>query len=83
MFFDRDDIRRRKLTAKLPGAYKRWPLLAGVAAGLWVMVLAYLVRMIFSMLRGDSYTAWFSLLWSIVCFALWNLLHRWARKYPS
>ncbi len=80
MFFDRDDIRRRMLIAKLPGAYKRWPLLAGVAAGLWVMVLAYLVRMVLSMVSGQSDTALFSLLWSAVCFVLWNLLHRWARN---
>jgi len=80
MFFDRDDRRRRRLATKLPGAYKKWPPLAGVAAGLWVMVLAYLVRMVFSTLRGDSYTAIFSLLWSVVCLVLFTLLHRWARR---
>ena len=81
MLFDRDDIRRRMLAAKLPGAYRRWPLLAGVSAGLWVMVLAYLVRMMLSILSGQSGTALFSLLWSAVCFLLWSLLHRWARKH--
>lgn len=80
MFFDRDDIRRRKLTARLPGAYKRWPLLAGIAAGLWILVLSYLVRMILSLVSGESATAVYSLLWSAVCYFLLNLLHRWARK---
>ncbi len=83
MFFDRDVIRRRKQAAKLPGAYKRWPLLAGVAAGLWVMVLAYLVRMVLSLISGETVTALFSLLWSSVCFILWNLLYRWARKHQA
>lgn len=80
MFFDIDDIRRSMLRAKLPGAYKRWPLLAGVAAGLWVMVLAYLVRMVLGIVSGHGGTAAFSLLWSAVCFVLWSLLHRWARS---
>jgi hypothetical protein len=83
MFFDRDDIRRRKLAAKLPGAFKRWPLLAGVAAGLWVMVLAYLIRMILSLISGEVTTALFSLLWSVVCFFLWSLLYRWARRHQA
>ena len=78
MFFDSDDIRRSTPRAKLPGAYKRWPLLAGVAAGLWVMVLAYLIRMALGIVSGHSGTAAFSLLWSAVCFVLWSLLHRWA-----
>lgn len=83
MFFDKDDQRRRKMLEKLPRAYKRWPILAGVAAGLWVMVLAYLVRLVYSLVTGNPDTAAFSLLWSVVCLVLWTLLHNWAKKHPA
>jgi len=64
----------------LPAAYRRWPLLAGVSAGLWVLVVAYLVRMIFNIVRGNGTIAFFSFLWSVVCLFLWSLLHNWAIK---
>ncbi|MBW7996373.1 MAG: hypothetical protein FVQ81_07380 [Candidatus Glassbacteria bacterium] len=83
LFFDKDYIRRRRLREKLPGAYRRWPLLAGVAAGLWVCVIAYLGRLVLSLIHGHGETALFSLLWSALCFVLWGLLHNWARKYQA
>jgi len=64
----------------LPAAYRRWPLLAGVSAGFWVLVLAYLIRMIFNIVQGNGTIALFSFLWSMVCFLLWGLLHNWAIK---
>ena len=73
---------RTSLNSLLPKAYRRWPLLAGVSAGLWLLVMAYLVRMILSLLRGDQSTAFYSLLWSLVCLILWNLLSQWARHKP-
>jgi len=66
----------------LPQAYRRWPLLAGVAAGLWVLVIVYLGRMLLNLVQGDGKTASYSLLWSVVCLGLWRLLHNWARKQP-
>jgi len=63
----------------LPEAYRRWPLLAGVAAGLWVLVLFYLVRMLISLFQGYGKAAAFSLLWGLVCLALWSTLHWWAQ----
>lgn len=83
LFFDNDEIRKRRLRKKLPGAYRQWPLLAGVAAGLWVMVFAYLGRMVLSLIQGNVRTALYSLLWSAVCFVLGNLLHNWARNYRA
>ena len=65
--------------ALLPGAYRRWPLLAGVAAGLWVLVVFYLGRMLVTLWQGHGKAAAFSLLWSLVCLVLWSLLHQWAR----
>ena len=65
--------------ALLPETYRRWPLLAGVAAGLWVLVIFYLGRMLITLMRGYPKAAAFSLLWSIVCLALWSILHQWAR----
>ena len=76
MLFNRNRFNR----AKLPEAYRRWPLLAGVAAGLWFMVLVYIVRLVLNLIRGDSQTAAFSFLWSVVCLILWTLLHNWARR---
>ena len=64
----------------LPAAYRRWPLLAGVSAGLWVLVLVYLVRMILNIVQGNSTIAFFSFLWSVVCLFLWGVLHGWAVK---
>ena len=65
--------------ALLPEAYRRWPLLAGVAAGLWILVLYYLGRMLVTLFQGHGKAAAFSLLWCIVCLALWSMLHQWAR----
>ena len=48
--------------ALLPGAYRRWPLLAGVAAGLWVLVVFYLGRMLVTLWQGHGKAAAFSLL---------------------
>lgn len=62
----------------LPAAYRRWPLLAGVSAGLWVLVLVYLARMILNLVWGNGTIAFFSFLWSLVCFFLWSMLHGWA-----
>jgi hypothetical protein len=64
----------------LPAAYRRWPLLAGVSAGLWVLVLVYLARMILNLVRGNGTIALFSFLWSLVCFFLWSMLYNWAIK---
>jgi len=64
----------------LPAAYRRWPLLAGVSAGLWVLVLIYLARMILNLVRGNGTIALFSFLWSLVCFFLWSMLYSWAIK---
>ncbi|MBN2290463.1 MAG: hypothetical protein JXQ83_14105 [Candidatus Glassbacteria bacterium] len=75
-----DKYSQRKV---LPAAYRRWPLLAGVAAGLWVLVLFYLGRMLVTLWQGHGKAAAFSLLWSLVCLALWSLLHRWARNRPT
>ncbi|OGG00327.1 MAG: hypothetical protein A3F83_08100 [Candidatus Glassbacteria bacterium RIFCSPLOWO2_12_FULL_58_11] len=73
---------RRHLNPLLPKAYRRWPLLSGISAGLWLLVLVYLVRMILSLIRGDQSTAFYSLLWSLVCLILWTLLFQWARHKP-
>ena len=83
MPFNRIEKRGRRLRAKLPAAYRRWPWLAGVAVGLWFMVLVYLARVVLSLVRGDSQTAAFSLLWSALCFVFWTLLHNWARKHQA
>ncbi|HUU28554.1 MAG TPA: hypothetical protein VM123_12155 [archaeon] len=71
--------KRSRRESLLPEAYRRWPLLSGVAAGLWFLVLLYLVRMILKLFQGDRTTAFFSLLWSMVCLVLWTLLHYWAK----
>lgn len=67
----------------MPEAYRKWPLLAGVAAGLWVLVVFYLGRMLITLWQGHGKAAVFSLLWSMVCLALWSLLHKWARAQRS
>jgi len=74
---------RRSLQDRLPGAYRRWPWLAGVAAGLWILVVYYLLRLVYSFIQGNRRTALFSLLWSAICFILWNTLHNWARRQRS
>ncbi len=77
-------MRRKSLRAwnnpLLPAAYRRWPLLAGVSAGLWVLVLIYLARMILNLVRGNGTIALFSFFWSLVCLFLWGLLHGWATR---
>lgn len=67
----------------LPVKYRRYPLLAGVAAGLWVLVFFYLARMIINLIQGDRQVAAFSILWSGVCFILWTILHKWAQQRSS
>lgn len=64
----------------LPQAYQRWPALAGVAAGLWLLVLMYLGRMLYYLVQGERKVAGFSLLWCVICYLLWRLLNNWARK---
>ena len=64
----------------LPAAYRRWPLLAGVSAGLWFLVLVYLVRMVLNLIQGNGTIALLSLVWSMVCLLLWSLMHGWAMK---
>ena len=68
---------------KLTRTYRRWPALAGVAAGLWVLVIMYFGRMLVYLIRGDHRVAGLSLVWSIVCLLLWRLLHAWAMHRPA
>ncbi|MEA2063973.1 MAG: hypothetical protein U9P14_09775 [Gemmatimonadota bacterium] len=72
--------KRSYRTILLPPAYRRWPVLGGVAAGLWLLVLFYIVRMLVFLWQGNGKTAVFSLAWSILCLLLWTLLHRWAQR---
>jgi hypothetical protein len=67
---------------KLPGAYRRWPVLAGVAAGFWILFLIYLGRSAYCYFRHDHYLAGLSLVWSIICLGLGQILHAWARNSP-
>lgn len=68
---------------KLPGAYRRWPVLAGVAAGFWILFIIYLGRSAYYFFRHDSYLAGLSLVWSILCLGLGQILHAWARNRPA
>ncbi len=64
----------------LPPGYRRHPILAGVAAGFWVLVFYYLGRMVVSLFQGDNRVALFSLLWCVISFILWIVMHFWAGR---
>jgi len=68
---------------KLPRGFHRWPVLAGVSAGLWLLVLFYLGRAVFYFFQEDHRLAWFSVMWSIICLGLGQILYIWAKNTPD
>ncbi|MCE5272619.1 hypothetical protein LLH00_15165 [bacterium] len=68
---------------RLPRGYRRWPVLAGVAAGLWLLVFVYLGRAVFYFFQDDHRLAGFSVMWSIICLGLGQILYIWAKNTPA